>query len=207
FGTPSSVVINTAGAALSTFSKNVLLTPPGVCMTRATLPDARNGTSALTWSEDTNSKCAGVPFTVRQLSPIMVGSGTSLLAWLMLLRLVPRTLIRPPGATGDFRSAALTAPVIEGGATAASKLGGRMVIPEVVRATISRLAGRIVRVRVNAALVEPSSGASTRLVGVKPVPSPEFTRSSTPGLAESGAEIKRPFWSTKTNPEESPEVG
>ncbi len=82
-----------------------------------------------------------------------------------------------------------------------------MVIPDVVRATISLRLGTINRVLVNAAEVEPSSGASTTPVGSVAVPFRRFTRSSTPGLAASGAEMKRPLWSTKTKPEESPVVG
>src|SRR5580700_1901430 len=98
------------------------------------------------------------PFTVRQDSPMAVGSGICDVATLVGFRFVPNTAISEPGARVGVRSAALTTPWIAGGATGVSKFHDSAVKPDTVSAIkVLRLA-KGARVRVNTELPLAASG-------------------------------------------------
>src|SRR5438552_8768333 len=61
------------------------------------------------------------PLTVRQDSPIAVGSGICEVARFVGFRFVPKTAINDPGASLPVRSAAFTTRSMPGGATGVSK--------------------------------------------------------------------------------------
>src|SRR5262249_31705987 len=66
---------NPLGGAGSTVMLRLSLDPPGVLRTSDAFPSTWNGSCALIWVGDANTIGVTMPFTVRQDSPNVVGSG------------------------------------------------------------------------------------------------------------------------------------
>src|ERR1019366_7226061 len=110
--TPSVPFRNTAGAVEPTVKLKSGLTFCGVRTLMMEAPLVALSNCALINDGEISSSEIGCPFTSRQLLPTTVGSGVPLATMVEELRLLPKTEIRPPEATPETRSAALTTLVI-----------------------------------------------------------------------------------------------
>src|SRR5579871_3513672 len=109
-----------AGAFGWTVRLRVRVLPPGVWSCRVALPSTFQGNWAVICLLETRVMGIGAPLTIRQVSPSKVGHGAELAVLVELARPEPRRAIKPPGAIGVVKSAALTTDLREGAVTAAA---------------------------------------------------------------------------------------
>src|SRR5665213_1483152 len=118
--TPSLPFRNTAGAVEPTVKLKSGLTFCGVRTLMVAAPPVPLSSWALISDGEISSSEIGCPLTSRQLLPKTVGSGVALAAMVEELRLLPKTEIRPPEATGETPSAALATLLMMGCGSGAS---------------------------------------------------------------------------------------